>query len=478
MLRCLVALSAVVVSLLTLAHGGRLDGRFHSLGVVHVHLPGLMASGCDASGQHCSLQWGDDRSVAGNVSLAFVRTSLDPPRARHASPIDADEARIDLQCYVGRHKYSMSNAYHHSESLHQLAADVHQEHRHTNHQVASVRPAQAHHRLRRLVQQRMDQQGADHMSSDEGQSEGEVLQDLVRDDAGTFSLQEDRRRAVFRDMIVSSAVPDPPFLNPSDASLLAQTAQDGGRRGLHTDLTSPMSFHGVPGVPSAPHSELHNRYSAPGDLVVARYIRTNNWKYCRNVQHGLYFNMTSTSGEEFYQNRCLVSQWLTDVCYFIDRDSTSPTTWKVLGGCASNGGAPFQYSAVRDARSDAHERSSPNAGDQWLPLTVRICYPSKFDVERPKNDKGMLLGDMITTEDGGVSLPSFEFMRRLVVEEFERARPVRALAQADSLMSLDWRDASFSGVRVPDPPSWTVVWWSLGGFALLMALVMGAVRWM
>jgi hypothetical protein len=467
------------------AGGNKRELWFQTLGSLHVHMPGLRSSDCDASKQHCMLEWDSHPQGSGNISLVLVREQVDPPRTT-ASSVSAEDARITMHCYVGRHRYTTHNAYRRSQSLRRLAADVYHEH-HRVAQHSSFGPTQTHHRLKHLLQLRIEQEQAD---ADAGDTEDPTLADLERESGGVFVLDKDEDdMPALHDMVVSSAVPQDPFVSAFDAQHMFER-RHVSRRGIGLSYpddarrkrSDMMSFHNVPGVPNAQGSTRHDRYSAPGDLVVARYVRTNNWKYCRNVQHGLYFNMStpqlSDDDDGFHQNRCLVSQWLTDVCWLVDVDQEATQRWRVVGGCAANSGAAYQYSALRDPRVDAHERHNKNEGSQVLPLTVRVCLPyaQRSRGDRRTND-GISPGGAFTT-DVGVVIPSFEFMRRLTIQAFERERSDKRLAEADARVTMDWRDATFEGIRPPNHPSWTVVWWSLGGFVVLMTVVVFAVHWL
>jgi hypothetical protein len=441
---------------------------FDTLGVVHVHMRGLSTSECDATHQYCALRWAEGASPSvGNLTLEFVRASLDAPRLKGASPHE-EAHRLDMQCYVGRHRYSTVNAYHHSESLALLATEVHEAHK--DGPGSALRQTQAHHRLKRLVQQRVEEE--QQMNAD---NEDEVLKDLERDVSGQFPGPA----ALFRTMIVSSAAPAVPFSSPVDAE---RRVERGGEPAEVLGMPaaavrSLVAFHGVPGTPSTPESVLHDAFSTPGDLVVARYVRTNNWKYCRNVQHGLFFNLSHKSTDPFFENRCLVAQWLTDVCWIVDRSTSDPSQWSVVGGCANNNGAAFQYTALRDNRNDAHGHvKNIDHGTQWIPLTVRVCVRSAVDRDRSAAE-GVPIGASFTSASGTL-VPSFEFIRRQVLEEFEQQRPRHGgLGAAERLITFDWRDASYSGVRIPDPPSWAALWLSLGGFATIMIVFVLAVKY-
>ncbi|CUG61620.1 transmembrane protein, putative [Bodo saltans] len=428
---------------------------------------GLATEECDSTQQHCALRWSDSATV-GNMTLEFVRASLDAPRRKGASSSHEEAHRLDMQCYVGRHRYASVNAYHHSQSLSALAMELYRSHHDGVH--PALRPTQSHHRLKRLVQQRVEQQQSD---VDE---EDDVMRDLEKEVSGRYAGPS----SLFRDLVISSASPAAPFLSPVEADRRIERGVDHGAGGLglpDAPARTLMTFHGVPGTPSAPKSALHDTFTIPGDLVVARYIRTNNWKYCRNVQHGLYFNMSHKSSDPFFENRCLVAQWLTDVCWVVDQSSTDASQWSVVGGCASNTGAAFQYTSLRDNRNDAHGHAkNADHGSQWIPLSVRVCVRSDVDKERPMSTEGQPTGASFTSSAGTV-VPSFEFIRRLVLEVFEQQRPRQGgLVAAERLITFDWRDATYSGLRIPDPPSMSAVWWSLAAFLTIMIVFVLAVK--
>jgi hypothetical protein len=192
------------------------------------------------------------RDVGGitGVDHFFSCTSLDPPRLKGTSthPDNVDAQRIDVECYVGRYRYDSSNAYHHSESLAALAADLHRNH--SNDVATAVRPTETHHRLKRLVQQHVE-----HLKEiNKEEEEEDILRELERDVSGTFAGH--RPKALFRRLAVSSASPAPPFLSPQDTERLIssneETIAEGPRLGVDAQSLL-MAYHGVPGTPAAPH---------------------------------------------------------------------------------------------------------------------------------------------------------------------------------------------------------------------------------
>lgn len=514
---------------------------FRSLGALHLHFGGtsrdtnMEIRNCSSRTPHhdvgCRLSLrrtatdnngGEGRTAQRNMSLVYVRSHLSLPRVgddtsihpRDALHTEEDATRLELQCYMTRVHYSIEDAFQSSLSMHSLAAqavrDLHRRKEGADSALTTdgrssggllrstvLNTHQVHHRLRNLARKRMDAAGeeeSDGAITVGGNSlqreEGRVFEALEHqeEDLPPVPLQQQVSLFSTSGLCLSAAAAVFPFEHPSAVQQKSFRQHSGKRNASCTSAahfveqsnrSSSSWYRRSHLYAAADDNHMPNaEYWVDGDLAVARYMRTNNWKFCRNVQHGTYFNVTAAASRPledkglsppYSEYRCLVAHYLADVCLLLepvdDPRDAHRWQWRLAGGCADNHGATFHYATLKHSRADAMER--PSDSDVFLPLTIRVCHDYRTALQHNTTD-----APGASYVHNGCRYPSFEYARRRVLEAYESQY---GAFQDDHTLDFDWRSAAMDGMERPEPASWSALWGMLlvfGGIVVCLACIM------